>query len=108
MLCSVIYTDPEPRSVVSDSRPLFSLPLIAAIRPLFPDHFLFPPKPFRINTYKSVTKQTSLTSFRINTYEKHRGRGCRPPRALGRTIPFPACPVPGIIPAHAQLSTQIR
>src|SRR5260370_18785009 len=75
MLCSVIYTDPEPRSVVSDSRPLFSLPLIAAIRPLFPDHFLFPPKPFRINTYKMVTKQTSLTSFRINTYEKHRGEG---------------------------------
>jgi hypothetical protein len=38
-------------------------------------HFPFPPKPFRINTYKSVTKQTSLTSFRINTYEKHRGEG---------------------------------
>jgi hypothetical protein len=33
------------------------------------------PTPFRINTYKSVTKQTTLTFFRINTYEKHRGRG---------------------------------
>src|ERR1700674_66493 len=30
---------------------------------------------FRINTCKSVTKQTTLTFFRINTYEKHRGRG---------------------------------
>jgi hypothetical protein len=31
--------------------------------------------PFRINTCKSVSKQTTLTSFRINTYEKHRGGG---------------------------------
>src|SRR5260370_18359109 len=31
--------------------------------------------PFRINTCKSVSKQTTLTSFRINTYEKHPGRG---------------------------------
>jgi len=26
--------------------------------------------PFRINTYKTVSKQTTLTTFRINTYEK--------------------------------------
>src|SRR5258708_10488840 len=30
-------------------------------------------KPFRINTCKSVSKQTTSTIFRINTYEKHRG-----------------------------------
>jgi hypothetical protein len=30
---------------------------------------------FRINTYKSVTKQTTLTLFRINTYKKHGGEG---------------------------------
>src|SRR5258708_35239899 len=30
---------------------------------------------FRINTSKSASKQTALTSFRINTYEKPRGRG---------------------------------
>jgi hypothetical protein len=30
---------------------------------------------FRINTCKSVSKQTTLSSFRINTYEKPRGRG---------------------------------
>src|SRR5260370_17598115 len=30
---------------------------------------------FRINTCKSVSKQTTLTIFRINTYEKHRGVG---------------------------------
>jgi hypothetical protein len=34
-----------------------------------------PSNPFRINTYKSVTKQTTLTISRINTYEKHRGVG---------------------------------
>jgi hypothetical protein len=32
-------------------------------------------KPCRINTCKSVSKQMTLTLFRINTYEKHRGRG---------------------------------
>ena len=33
---------------------------------------------FRINTCKSVSKQTTLTPFRITTYAKPRGRGnCR-------------------------------
>ncbi len=31
-----------------------------------------PLTPFRINTCKSVSKQRTLTCFRINTYEKHR------------------------------------
>src|SRR5882762_1867526 len=30
--------------------------------------------PFRINTYKSVSKQTTLSPFRMNTYEKTGGR----------------------------------
>src|SRR5258707_10705020 len=30
---------------------------------------------FRINTCKSVSKQTTLTPSRMNTYEKHRGVG---------------------------------
>ena len=34
--------------------------------------------PFRINTCKSVSKQRTLTSFRINTYEKQ-GEGASPP-----------------------------
>src|SRR6266852_3244100 len=29
---------------------------------------------FRMNTYKSLSKQTTLTPFRINTYEKQGGR----------------------------------
>ena len=33
------------------------------------------PNPFRMNTCKSVSKQRSLTPFRMNTYEKHRGGG---------------------------------
>ena len=36
-------------------------------------HFLL--SPFRINTFRTVTKQTTLTLFRITTYEKPRGRG---------------------------------
>jgi hypothetical protein len=86
-----------PQTVERHSCPLFSLPTVATVRPLaqnhdrpfsilpgrfrlgrkgpFPDYFSIPPKPFRINTYKSVTKQITLTSFRMNTYEKHRGEG---------------------------------
>src|SRR6267143_4614380 len=30
---------------------------------------------FRINTCKSVSKQTTFIPFRMNTYDKHRGRG---------------------------------
>jgi hypothetical protein len=30
---------------------------------------------FRMNTCKSVSKQRTLTPFRMNTYEKHRGEG---------------------------------
>src|SRR5258708_11754454 len=32
--------------------------------------------PFRINTCKSISKQSTLTIFRMNTYEKHREGGC--------------------------------
>jgi len=35
---------------------------------------------FRINTCKSVSKQRTLTLFRMNTYEKPRGRGGPPGR----------------------------
>ena len=28
---------------------------------------------FRMNTYKTLSKQTTLTFFRINTYKKPRG-----------------------------------
>src|SRR5260370_25246784 len=31
--------------------------------------------PFRINTCKSVSKQTTLSPFRMNTYKKHTGGG---------------------------------
>jgi hypothetical protein len=35
----------------------------------------------RINTYESLTKQTTLTTFRMNTYEKPMGRGAMVTRA---------------------------
>ena len=37
---------------------------------------------FRMNTCKSVSKQRTLTTFRINTYAKTGGRGSTPFRAL--------------------------
>ena len=40
---------------------------------------------FRINTSKSVSKQTTLTSFRMNTCEKPRGRGDPATSTAGQT-----------------------
>ena len=66
----------------SDPRPLFGLPLTAActLLPISypPNPLPCPPKLFRINTCKSVSKQTALTHFRMNTYEKQRGEGAPP------------------------------
>jgi hypothetical protein len=31
--------------------------------------------PFRMNTYKSLSKQATLTTFRMNTYKKPGGEG---------------------------------
>src|SRR5260370_41180617 len=66
MLSSRVFVHTEPRSVASHSRTGFPhlrpRPLTSSIS-------------FRINTCKSVSKQTTLTPFRMNTYEKHRGVG---------------------------------
>src|SRR6266403_899383 len=51
-------------------RPLNSLHF-----PLSLFDFPSPPKLFKINTYKSLSKQRTLTSFRMNTYEKQGGGG---------------------------------
>src|SRR6266404_848988 len=65
-------------------RPLNSLhfPL-----PLF--DFPSPTKLFKINTYKSLSKQRTLTSFRMNTYEKQGGGGL-----LWLTSPLPSSNFP--------------
>jgi hypothetical protein len=52
----------EPRSAASHSLIPLPSPVASSIS-------------FGINTCKSVSKQTTLTIFRINTYEKHRGEG---------------------------------
>jgi hypothetical protein len=52
-------------------------------QPLLPDTSH---KPFIINTCKSVSKQTTLTTFRINTYKKTGGTSVR-------TTPAPLSPV---------------
>ncbi len=78
----------EPRSAASHSRTGFRH-LRSSVSPVlrggpFSSRFSLISDPsqltsfisFRINTCKSVSKQTTLTCFRMNTYEKHRGRGC--------------------------------
>jgi hypothetical protein len=50
-------------------------PIITRHFPFSRFDFPFPLRPFRMNTCESVSKQMTLTSFRINTYEEHRGRG---------------------------------
>src|SRR5260370_6524303 len=55
-------------------------------------------KPFRMNTCKSVSKQRTLTTFRINTYEKRGGGGVpNTPRRASAVISatwrlYPLCP----------------
>ncbi len=64
--------------------PRFFSPLATRHSPLPPDGFSIS---FRINTCKSVSKQTTLTPFRINTYEKHgEGEGGRCRRCLCGTF----------------------
>src|SRR5712664_1991223 len=75
----------------SRRRALYSLaPRLACLfrRVLLGAHFPSAPKSFRINTCKSLSKQTTLTLFRINTYEKHRGRGLL---LLTRNLNAPFC-----------------
>src|SRR5260370_30729885 len=45
-----------------------------------------PVSPFRMNTCKSVSKQRTLTTFRMNTYEKHGEGGGGANRNLRDTI----------------------
>jgi hypothetical protein len=67
------FTLPSPASF---SQKLFNIQLLTLNQSSsLPHYFPSPLKSFRINTCKSVTKQTTLTVSRINTYEKHRGEG---------------------------------
>jgi hypothetical protein len=68
--CTVYPACPEPLGELrGEPRTATSHSLIPHPRPLASSIS------FRINTCKSVSKQTTLTCFRINTYEKHRGEG---------------------------------
>src|SRR6266850_814942 len=64
-----------------NSHQLFSTTTIVGARPTFPRHFPASLSPFRINTYEIPRKCCNqriyrITKFfRINTYEKHGGRG---------------------------------
>src|SRR5882724_2980753 len=59
----VVYRDHDdrlPPSIPAKPGPVF-------------DNFFRTPKPIRINTSKSLSKQTTLTMFRMNTYVKPEG-----------------------------------
>src|SRR5258708_38404529 len=52
---------------------------------------------FRMNTCKSVSKQRTLTPFRMNTYEKQGGGGIRHAKQnlpFRKTDPVEVCPAP--------------
>src|SRR5216683_2640715 len=68
-------------------------PMIGNFR-VSPFHFPLPSKFFRMNTYESVSKQRTLTLFRMNTYKKQGGgAGLLLTRNPKKDF-YPACPVP--------------
>src|SRR6266851_4268341 len=62
-----------PVYMASNSRQLFSFSDPAVVFPSLSPHPRAPFKSFRMNTSKSVSKQMTLTPFRMNTYEKQGG-----------------------------------
>src|SRR6266850_4265245 len=113
MLSCLVYLHTEPRSAESYPRPFalsFEGSLEGLVVPQSPspdllpaDHSprtrlgtvevsaYYPPNLFRINTCKSLSKQTTLTLFRINTYEKHRGGGDVMVNQLSASFSVPSC-----------------
>src|SRR6266404_5150686 len=76
MLFSPVFVHSDLRSATHRPRLLSPRPTVLAACPATPHHFRFSPLHllvlsnfFRINTYKSLSKQTTLTFFRINTYK---------------------------------------
>ena len=63
-----------PRTMCARHAVLFNAPTVDPRPPRFAQ-FLCNVNPFRINTYKTVSKQATLSTFRINTYEKQAGWG---------------------------------
>src|SRR5260370_41467833 len=62
--------------------------------------------PFRINTCKSVSKQMTLTTFRINTYEKRGGGGYRRWYGPGRSLTEQTGRIPDTVRAHTCRNTR--
>src|SRR5882672_4295280 len=68
VLFSLVFVYTEPRSVYTERRPSRSLHF-----PLSLFDLPFPPKLFRINTCKSLSKQTTLTVIESHSYRKQGG-----------------------------------
>jgi aryl-phospho-beta-D-glucosidase BglC (GH1 family) len=70
MLFSDVFAKLHPGSPIDKAQQPFQ-PGIVVRTPRNPQTC----KPLRINTYETLSKQTTLTSSTINTYKKQRGRG---------------------------------
>jgi len=69
------------------------------------------PNPFRIHTYKSLSKQSTLTTCRINTYEKPRGVGLatrQPQKSLSIAPPRVVTTTPGNFPRTLLSSNHLK
>jgi len=63
--------------------------------------------PFRMNTCKSVSKQSTLTIFRMNTYAKPGGRGSHPSVLCSlhvSTTSYPHSPIARNHPSHVSIA----
>jgi hypothetical protein len=79
VLLSVVFVQAHPRDDLPSDSPAPSAhaacPLALSLEGMLPHRFPCAPKSFRMKTCESVSKQRTLTAFRINTCEKSTG-GC--------------------------------
>jgi hypothetical protein len=105
VLLSVVFVLAHPRDDLIGKSPASSThaacPLALSLEGALPQHFALDSKSFRMNTCKSVSKQRTLTPFRMNTYEKHRGEGGAPSRSLVASLP----PYPQTLSFHTHTKT---
>jgi hypothetical protein len=72
-LDSFLMPPPQSSTLAIRARRSYSFSRVTGPLRASPGHLLRVTYSFRINTCKSVSKQTTLTLFRMNTYEKHGG-----------------------------------
>ena len=73
MLSSIVYAELNPPVFILSLKGLAPFTPFARLSLLLSISARGRSKPFRIRTYKSASKQTTLTTFRMNTCERGRG-----------------------------------